>query len=60
VAKTLTILLFFKMDYWKPAFPLSTSKGLRWLFESIWNFGTERLIILFFDAIILKCPALVS
>jgi hypothetical protein len=44
VAKTLTILLFFKNGLLETnrAFPLSTSKGLRWLFESIWNFGTER------------------
>jgi hypothetical protein len=61
VAKTLTILLFLKWiigNQW--AFPLSTSKGLRWLFESIWNFGTERFNYFILDAIILKCPALVS
>jgi hypothetical protein len=49
------------MDYWKPmSFPLSTSKGLRLLFESIWNLVLKDLMILFFGAIILKCPALVS
>jgi hypothetical protein len=42
------------------AFPLSISKGLRWLFESIWILVLKDLVILFFGAIILKCPALVS
>jgi hypothetical protein len=50
------------MDYWKPI-GLSAFDFKRpscWLFESIWNFGTERFNYFIFDAIILKCPALVS
>jgi hypothetical protein len=43
--KTLTILLFLKwLLETNRAFPLSISKGLRLLFESIWNFGAERFI----------------
>jgi hypothetical protein len=49
-------LLFKTVIGNQSAFPLSISKGLRWLFESIWNFVLKDLVILFFGAIILKCP----
>jgi hypothetical protein len=60
--KTLTILLFFKMDYWKPIGPFRfrLQKAFVGCLKVYGILVLKDLIILFFDAIILKCPALVS
>jgi hypothetical protein len=60
VAKNINDSIIFKNGLLKPIGPfrfrLQKNSAT---FESIWNFGTERFNY-FLDAIILKCPALVS
>jgi hypothetical protein len=62
VAKNINDSIIFKMDYWKPIEPFRfrLQKAFVCCLKVYGILVLKDLMILFFDAIILKCPALVS